>query len=179
MKRFVFAAFCLIVSLSFWCDHAMAQNAPKTTAPQTQPAKEEAVIRFEDGGLTVHVKGIALEKLLGEISRVSGLALVCYGSLEDHVSVTFERLPLEEALRRILSRKDYVLEYVSRSSKHNQPGTLRPSRLWLFDKGGNPYQTQTVLNGNSQAASPLQSMPPGIPTLSSPLEHSSGEAGFS
>ncbi|MGB4781237.1 HEAT repeat domain-containing protein, partial [Candidatus Methylomirabilis sp.] len=64
----------------------------------------------EQGKVTVNLAGASLEAVLNAISAQSGIRLVLHGSRPDTISVAFQAVPLEEALRRLI-QANFLLVY--------------------------------------------------------------------
>jgi HEAT repeat protein len=60
--------------------------------------------------VTVNLAGASLEAVLNAISAQSGIRLVLHGSRPDTISVAFQAVPLEEALRRLI-QANFLLVY--------------------------------------------------------------------
>lgn len=120
---------------------AQAESLPRTTRAEVRPSHSAPFVRFADERLTVKVQDITLRELLQEIARESGLTLVLLSALPDRMTVEFHRLPLEQALRRLLRHRNFALEYgqTAKGSKSAGP------RLWVFANGEGEYPVQTPL----------------------------------
>jgi hypothetical protein len=79
---------------------------------QATPAGDgkHSFIRVEAGMVSVKIAGVSLEEVLREISVQSRIRLVLHGSQPEKVYADFQRVPLEEALRRLI-RENYFLLY--------------------------------------------------------------------
>jgi len=82
----------------------IALPAPWTVA-------SEDVVEYRDDALTVHVTRIPVAKALDRVARASGAAI--RGRLEDSSDVTasFDAVPMQEALRRLLPKQAFALKY--------------------------------------------------------------------
>ena len=67
-------------------------------------------IALKDGRLTMNVKDASLSKVLREIATKGDFALDIAGELDSKVSASFESVPIERALRRIVGRSSYIIE---------------------------------------------------------------------
>ncbi len=67
-------------------------------------------IALEDGRLTMDVRDASLSQVLRVIAAKGGFALDIAGQLDSKVSASFENVPIERALRRIVGRSSYIIE---------------------------------------------------------------------
>ncbi len=61
-------------------------------------------ISLENGRLTMNVRDASLSRVLRVIAAKGGFALDIAGQLDSKVSASFENIPIERALRRIVGR---------------------------------------------------------------------------
>ncbi len=93
--------------------------------------ESKAQLIFNDGLVTVRAKDCSLSWLLNELSRKSGVAvLIAEGVGEERLSIDFNKLPAEEALRQILHEYDAFFFY---SGEELKPAALRV--VWVYPKG--------------------------------------------
>lgn len=94
-----------------------------------------AAIRFDNGLLSVRIKGLPLSQILSEIVRQGNLTLVSYGPLDENISIEFKNLSLEEGLRRILRHHSFALAHAP-PEPDKASSTASPSRkLWIIPRG--------------------------------------------
>jgi hypothetical protein len=102
-------AFCLFVTafLLFWIglSSAGASNMPKHTV--------FSGVDFRDGLLRVSVEKQKLEKVLDAIAKKTGIEIIFNVPADEELSVSFDYLPLEQALKKLLTRRNYVFVYGS------------------------------------------------------------------
>ncbi len=67
-------------------------------------------IALKDGRLTMDVRDASLSQVLRVIAAKGGFALDIAGQLDSKVSASFENVPIERALRRIVGRSSYIIE---------------------------------------------------------------------
>ncbi len=67
-------------------------------------------ISIENGRLTMDVRDASLSQVLRVIAAKVGFALDIAGRLDSKVSASFENIPIERALRRIVGRSSYIIE---------------------------------------------------------------------
>ncbi len=116
---------CLAVGLSLASETASTEE--RHTAERSQPEFNISTnrVQFANGYLTIHAEDAALDELLGEIARQSGLIVKSYSRLDQRLSDRFEQLPLDQALRRILRKRSFVLEFKAK----------RSTTLWIVPEG--------------------------------------------
>ena len=83
--------------------------AARYAGSDDQPAPR--LVQYQDDGLTVHVTDVPLPEVLEELSRQSGAEI--RGELREArtVSVDFEKVPLAQALARLLPEQNFALVY--------------------------------------------------------------------
>ncbi len=91
-----------------WLNHSAAglSDEPSQTAAGGAPP----AIRVEQGRVTVNIVGVSLEEVLRAISAQSRIRVVLHGSRPDTLSVAFQAVPLDEALRRLI-QANFLLLY--------------------------------------------------------------------
>ncbi len=67
-------------------------------------------ISVVDGRLSMDVRDASLSRVLRAIAVKAGFALDIAGQLDSKVSASFENIPLERGLRRIVGRSSYIIE---------------------------------------------------------------------
>ena len=96
---------------------------------------EPCLVRFFNGDLSVRVKAFSLRELLEEIAIQGGFRLVVYTTLDDRVTLEFQKLPLDQGLRRILRDRSYLLEYSWLSSNKPFAAGAQARTLWILPQG--------------------------------------------
>ncbi len=96
---------------------------------------EPCLVRFFNGDLSVRVKAFSLRDLLEEIARQGGFRLVVYTTLDERVNLEFQKLPLDQGLRRILRDRSYLLEYAWLSFNTPLAAGARARTLWILPQG--------------------------------------------
>ncbi len=125
---------------------AMVQAKNPTPAqPGVRSSHSIPVVRFDDGHLTVKVRNIPLRELLKEVAWESGLALVLLSPLQDRIDIEFHGLRLDNALRRILRHRNFVVEYGEQADKAGKSVVIRPAKLWVFGNEDGDYPAQTIV----------------------------------
>ncbi len=96
-------------------------------------------ISLEDGRLTMDVRDASLSQVLRMIAAKGGFALDIAGQLDSKVSASFENVPIERALRRIVGRSSYIIE-LTQSTGAGAP--RRIGKLYVFARGA-PERVKT------------------------------------
>lgn len=83
--------------------------------PRAAPSggQREFSIHYRDGLLTVDLVEAPTQEVFGEITRQTGVTILGAGTLKASLTATFENVPLDDGLRRLVGRWDYVLFYAS------------------------------------------------------------------
>ncbi len=111
-----------------------AGNAPATTNPSLaigQPSSQLAGVTFSEGRLSLKVQNIPLASLGNELSQRAGIVIMPVGDAGNElISASFENLPLDLALRRILAKDDAFFFY---GVDEDKPSVLKA--VWVYPKG--------------------------------------------
>lgn len=130
---------CCLLAATFSRVLAGEQGVPSSAggaasyalSPGLRAPSGNARIAFKDGQLSVDFKNLPLENIGDELSHKGGIALVFMdNAASQKVSATFQKLPIDEGLRRILRDQDVFYFYTSDGSKTS---TLRA--VWIYPKG--------------------------------------------
>src|SRR5258706_2669850 len=92
-----------LVSAPVW---ATTEGDLGTPAPVAGPT-----VRYRDDKLSVDAHDVGLGALLKAIARESGAELVGAPRTERPVTVSFENIPLKEALERLVGAQNFTLKY--------------------------------------------------------------------
>jgi hypothetical protein len=92
-------------------------------------------VNLHNGHLTARIVAAPLQRVMQELSRVSGAHVVWQSPPDEHqlVSVAFASLPLPEAVQRIVGAHNFLLTFTSTAE------TARLMQIWL----STPPQSQT------------------------------------
>jgi hypothetical protein len=142
----------ILIGCVFW-----SAPIPTPDALASPPVDVPGQLLFQDGKLAARVAMVPLRQVMEEIGRLSGAQVRWMDAEvgEQMVSIEFTALPLSEAVRRILSARNYLLWY----APHNEGTQL--TQIWIAsrrDGGGQPTL-------NRQPAPPL----PPPPTAEEPV----------
>ncbi len=88
------------------------------------------VILEDDASVSASIQATALEDILQAFSDATGAEIIVSGSADETVSVQFDHLPADEALRAILGERSSISFYASDGS--DAEGTRRLTRAWIL-----------------------------------------------
>ncbi len=145
-RLFKFHLLWLTVSLPLLSTIAEAKNGATTAEERLQAITGAHLVRFANGYLSLRVEDVRLGELLDVIARLTGLTVVRYVALEQRVTLQFQRLPVEQGLRRILRHRSFVLEYAQPAPKEKSSAVVaRPKVLWVLPQADEKYADQPRL----------------------------------
>jgi len=139
--------FLLSLCASFWlfaaaltpafAGEGALQESVAGSAASTRPAAKSEVsnrgsgVVFKDGRLSVDFHKLALAQLGDELSQKAGIAvIVSDDAAGELVSASFQNVPLDEGLRRILTKQDAFLFY---GVDEDKASALKA--VWIYSKG--------------------------------------------
>ena len=96
-------------------------------------------ISVVDGRLSMDVSDASLSRVLRTIAAKGGFALDIAGQLDSKVSASFENIPLERGLRRIVGRSSYIIELAPPAGAG---AARRIAKLSVFARGA-PERVKT------------------------------------
>jgi hypothetical protein len=94
--------------------------------------EEGTLVRYHDDRLTVALADAALGTVLREIGRQSGARIRIDGIADRQVSLSFERLRLDEGLRRLLDHENFTLIYTEQRGPDGRVLRTRLKELQVF-----------------------------------------------
>jgi len=109
-------------------------------------------IQVDAGLLSLEAQDSALVDVVKAISERAGFETVLVGQIAGQVTSSFSRVPVPEALERLLSGIDHVVLY----ARADEEGTARVvSQLWLLGMSGEPGDDPIgVAEGGTRAVVP-------------------------
>jgi hypothetical protein len=126
---------CLIASLTLLGSTVGAGDARDGSQPTAHASTGHLHVEIVDEIVTVKALDGAVKDLLEEIARQCDLVIDLHGPLDERVTIEIERLPLPQALDRILRGRNFVLRYFDPSSDPATAANAYPNKLWIFSKG--------------------------------------------
>lgn len=132
--RHVLLGVAVPLALALGATHVAAGGAPaEATASGAGGAPDDvgSAIRYEDDRLSADVTDMGLHAMLNEIGRQSGARVRIEGVADRSVSERFTRLPLHEALRRVLGEEEnFSLTYTQASDGRSVEARLKELRVY-------------------------------------------------
>lgn len=101
--------------------------------------------------VTLRAHNVGLHYVLDEIARRIDLMIVSHVPLDGRVTLELERLPLFEALRRILRGHSYLLHQARAATGASNANRGRSSTLWVFSDGSADDSDHTQAAGHSSS----------------------------
>ncbi len=101
--------FYLLVTLLFLYQIGVSLAAEKEVLHGEKPSG----IDFKNGLLKVSIEKQEFKEIMDEVARETGIIIIMDHPYDEVISVSFDYLPLEKGLRRLLREKDYAFIYQS------------------------------------------------------------------
>ncbi len=99
--------FCLLVIVLFSFHKGVSSAGEK----DTPPGKEFSGVGFKDGLLKVSVRDQSLKKVMEEIAEKAEIKILIKYPGDEELTISFDYLPLEKGLKRLLKDKNYAFKY--------------------------------------------------------------------
>ena len=110
---------------------ALLVLAPHPSRAQSPGVGGQPLIILEDDdSISANIQATALQDVLQAFSDATGAEIIVSGSADETVSVQFDHLPADEALRTILGERSSISFYASDES--DTEGTQRLTRAWIL-----------------------------------------------
>ena len=129
---------CFVTALTLLSGPADARETERVPAT---PHALSLHVEVSGGSVTVRARNVILRDLLEEIGRQSDLILDLQDPLDGRATLEFDRLPLPEALDRILRRHNFALQHGDLVSAAGSSRKPRPGSLWVAFKGSDDDPT--------------------------------------
>jgi len=82
---------------------------------QRKSVVAKPLVEVINGRLTVQLEDVSLPNLLEMVAQKTGARILLHGPADETVSMTFQKVPLEEGLRRLLGERNAAYFYSSQS----------------------------------------------------------------
>jgi hypothetical protein len=151
---------CLAVAFTFLSlittPITQAGNELDAAEARTTTAEGPRLVEFADDLLTVDVRDVSLKELLQEVARQGGLTIMMDGSIDERMTVRFDKLPVDDGLRRILRDQNFVLKYAQRAIEESQWARPRIMEVRILARSDDtaPIQTSRVDDVQSRDPGP-------------------------
>jgi hypothetical protein len=138
--------FLAIVIFSFQLG---VSSAEENTAPLQG---DFSGIDFQNGLLKISVENREFQKILDEVAKKTGIQIVLNASVDKRLTINFDYLPLDKALRRIVRGSNCVFIYRSEGSRQH----TRLFKVLIFPKSSEGMKI--VLGGSTKKVLTDQAM---------------------
>ena len=148
----------LVVSLLLFVNGVMAQDAFEVRQEFADSATSYLNVEMSGDLVTLTAHNAGVRDVLDEIARQSDLIVVSHDPLAHRLTLEIERLPLSEALNRIMRGQSYLLYQAQATTGARSANHERPSTLWIFSNrsADDPDQTQAAGRSSSDTASAIK-----------------------
>ncbi|NNF03272.1 MAG: hypothetical protein HKN17_02295, partial [Rhodothermales bacterium] len=127
----------VLVSLTA-CD--IAGSAREETAFFEERPPGIHTVEISDELVTLQARNASVQSIVDELARMSELSVVCEFQTEARVTMELERLPLPDALRRILGERSFILYRAPAADDAAATGSRNGDTLCIFsDDSGNGF----------------------------------------
>ena len=106
----------LVACILLIVNSVTAQDAFEDRQVSADSATSYLNVEMSDDLVTLTAHNVGVRDVLDEIARQSDLIVVSHGPLHDRLTLELERLPLFEALRRIMRGQSYLLHQAQAAS---------------------------------------------------------------
>ncbi|MEO5334842.1 MAG: hypothetical protein H7839_22755 [Magnetococcus sp. YQC-5] len=136
------------------CGWVLMASLSTSAAPS---AKSDAV-EYRHGTLSVTFRGTPIRSVLEQVASKAGIQFLLDSEIQSTVSMQFDKLPLETALRRLLQSHSHALVH-----SKNKDGSYRISQVKVFKKGqlaiarGERIGSDTYKDGHESATDAAKS----------------------
>lgn len=141
---------CLLAGLSLFGGVVKAQVDLEVAKSVIESRQSDFYVELIDSKLNVKTRNIKKRRLLDEIARQAGFEIVTTVPLDQWLTLEFERVPLHQAMRRILGEQSFAFRYEPHVSGNGNAIDNRVSVLWVLseqaqtDQANNQRQIQSV-----------------------------------
>ncbi|MCH7893286.1 MAG: HEAT repeat domain-containing protein [Proteobacteria bacterium] len=148
----------LMACILLFVNVVTAQNAFDDRQVLADSATSYLNVEMSDDLVTLTAHNVDLRDVLDEIARQSDLIVVSHDPLTHRLTLDIERLPLSEALNRIMRGQSYLLYQAQAATGARNANHERPSTLWVFSgrSADHPGHTQAAVRFSSDPASAIK-----------------------
>lgn len=122
----------LVLCALLVCIYAIASSAAEATGTSPQPA--DIRIEMKDGLLTLETRDAPLHEVMREIGELAGFKTILVGEFikPSLVNVSFENMPLDKVIERLVSDNNRIILY-GVAGDNTQQRII--SQVWLLQSG--------------------------------------------
>lgn len=118
-------------------------------------------VRYDDGRLSARVSGMSLHALLQEIGRQSGAAVRLRGLDDRPAYDRFDRLPLDDALRRLMPEDNFTVVYSPARTADGRIVGPQPREIQVWGPGDVTVATPAPVLARAAPEPDLGDLPAG------------------
>jgi hypothetical protein len=122
----------LVAGILLSLNGATAQTAFEARHPASDIERSYLNVDINDELVTLSAHNAVLRRVLDEIAQQSGLAVASDDPLDTRLTLQFDRIPLSEALIRILRYRSFLLHRADSGSGERKSGHGHRGTLWVF-----------------------------------------------
>jgi len=148
----------LVAGLLLFINGVMAQDTFEDRQVSADSATSNLNVEMSDDLVTLKAHNAEVQDVLDEIARQSDLIVVSHDPLEYRLTLDFERLPLFEALRRIMRGQSYLLHQSQAATDAKIANYESRRTLWVFSDGSadEPGHNRVAGRSSSDTASVIE-----------------------
>ncbi len=148
----------LVAGLLLFVNSVTAQDAFNDRQISADNVASYLHVEVSGDLVTLNAYNIRVRNVLDEIARQSDLIVVSHDPLEYRLTLEFERLPLFEALRRIMRGQSYLLHQSQAATDAKIANYESRGTLWVFSDGSadEPGHNQAAGHSSSNTASVIE-----------------------
>ena len=125
----------LVAGLLLFVSGVAAQDVLEDRQVSADSATSYLNVEMSGDLVTLKAHNMDLREVLDEIARQSDLIVVSHGPLRGRLTLELERIPLYEALNRIMRGRSYLLHQAQAATGAEIANHERRSTLWVFSDG--------------------------------------------
>ena len=125
----------LVACILLFVNGVTAQDTVEDSQVSAYSATSYLNVEMSDDLVTLKAHNVGVRDVLDEIAGQSDLIVVSHGPLHGRLTLELERLPLFEALRRIMRGQSYLLHQAQEATGARIANHERQSTLWVFSDG--------------------------------------------
>jgi len=125
----------LVACILLFVNGVTAQDVFEGRQVSANSATSYLNVQMSDDLVTLRAYNVGVRDVLDEIARLSNLIVISHAPLHGRLTLELERLPLFEALRRIMRGQSYVLHQAQAATGARIANHERQSTLWVFPDG--------------------------------------------
>jgi hypothetical protein len=122
----------LVSCILLFVNGVMAQDVFEDRQVTADSATSYLIVEMSDDLVTLTAHNVSVRDVLDEIAGQSDLIVVSHAPLHGRLTLELERLPLFEALRRIMRGQSYLLHQAQAATGARIANHKRQSTLWVF-----------------------------------------------